>query len=98
MGKTIVFGKFEWDDEKNRYNIENHHISFEDAVQAFLDSSRILAKDEQHSEDEERIFCIGLVAERVATVRFTLRGERIRIIGAGYWRKGKKLYEEKNGS
>jgi hypothetical protein len=24
-------------------------------------------------------------------------GETIRIIGAGYWRKGKKIYEEKNG-
>ena len=33
----------------------------------------------------------------ILTVRFTYRGETIRIIGAGYWRKGKKIYEEKNG-
>jgi hypothetical protein len=30
------------------------------------------------------------------TVRFTLREGVIRIYGAGYWRKGKKIYEEAN--
>jgi hypothetical protein len=30
------------------------------------------------------------------TVRFTWRAGRIRIIGAGYWRKGKKIYEQQN--
>jgi hypothetical protein len=30
------------------------------------------------------------------TVRFTYRGNTIRIIGAGYWRKGKKIYETSN--
>jgi hypothetical protein len=29
-------------------------------------------------------------------VRFIQRGDRIRIIGAGYWRKGKQLYEKTN--
>lgn len=28
------------------------------------------------------------------TVRFTYRNNKIRIIGAGYWRQGKKVYEE----
>jgi hypothetical protein len=32
----------------------------------------------------------------VMTVRFTWRGSRIRIFGAGYWRKGKRLYEQQN--
>ncbi len=27
------------------------------------------------------------------TVRFTIRGEALRVIGAGYWRKQKKAYE-----
>ncbi len=30
------------------------------------------------------------------TVRFTIRDNKIRIFGAGYWREGKKKYEEKN--
>lgn len=28
------------------------------------------------------------------TVRFTYRQNRIRIIGAGYWRKGRDVYEK----
>lgn len=31
---------------------------------------------------------------KIVTVRFTQRGDAIRMIGAGYWRKGKKAYEE----
>lgn len=35
----------------------------------------------------------GRVSEGVLTVRFTYRGNIIRIIGAGFWRRGRKLYE-----
>jgi len=30
------------------------------------------------------------------TVRFTYRESAIRIIGADYWRKGKRIYEREN--
>ena len=30
----------------------------------------------------------------IIAVRFTYRKNRIRIIGAGYWRKGKEIYEK----
>ena len=30
------------------------------------------------------------------TVRFTYRGDVIRIFGAGYWRRGKAIYEREN--
>jgi hypothetical protein len=30
------------------------------------------------------------------TVRFTWREQRIRIIGAGYWRKGRTICEQEN--
>jgi len=30
------------------------------------------------------------------TVRYTLRGENVRIFGAGYWRGGVEIYERKN--
>lgn len=32
----------------------------------------------------------------ILTVRFTYRGSVIRIFGAGYWRKGKAIYEHEN--
>jgi hypothetical protein len=88
--------KFEWDDNKNRINMETHGISFYDAQFAFADPKRLILEDVEHSDDEKRYFCIGFVQGGVATVRFTIRGDSIRIFGAGYWRKGKKLYEKSN--
>ena len=49
-----------------------------------------------HSAGEERYFCFGRVARGVMTVRFTYRGEAIRIIGAGFWRRGKAIYDHEN--
>jgi uncharacterized DUF497 family protein len=46
--------------------------------------------------DEKRYYCFGKVGEGIITVRFTVRSNLIRIIGAGYWRKGRKFYESKN--
>ena len=87
---------FEWDENKNRKNLIKHKVDFNKAQYAFLDENRVIAKDIAHSIDEERFYCFGKVGGGILTVRFTYRGKRIRIIGAGYWRKGKKIYEEKN--
>lgn len=87
---------FEWDARKNATNQQSHGVSFEEAQWAFLDPLRVIARDEQHSATEERYFCFGKVSGGILTVRYTMRGERIRIIGAGYWRKGKQAYEEQN--
>jgi uncharacterized DUF497 family protein len=51
----------------------------------------------EHSEEEKRYICFGLVGNGILTVRFTYRAHRIRIIGAGYRRKGKAIYERANG-
>ncbi len=86
--------EFEWDEKKNQRNIEKHEVDFYDAQQAFLDKKRIIAEDLDHSSSEKRYFCFGKISSRVMTVRFTWRNNIIRIIGAGYWRKGKKIYDE----
>ncbi len=86
--------RFEWDDDKDRQNQEKHGVSFEAAQYAFSDPRRVIAEDLDHSKDEQRYYCFGRVAEGVMTVRFTYRRHIIRIIGAGYWRKGKKIYED----
>lgn len=86
---------FEWDDEKNKSNIEKHGVSFEEAVQAFSDPNRITRYDTDHSQAEDRYFCLGKVDDKILTVRFVFRDKAIRIFGAGYWRKGKQLYENK---
>jgi uncharacterized protein len=87
---------FEWDDEKDRMNQAKHGVSFAVAQLAFLDEDRIILEDIEHSGAEERYYCLGRVAEGIMTVRFTYRRKRIRIIGAGYWRKGKNIYEREN--
>ncbi len=87
---------FEWDKQKNILNQEKHNISFEKAQFAFADKQRIIAKDLEHSTDEDRFYCFGKVEGEIVTTRFTIRGKIIRIIGAGYWRKGKKIYEKEN--
>jgi uncharacterized protein len=94
--ETVVFGNFEWDRHKAKVNIAKHGVDFFDASMAFLDGRRIIAVDDAHSDDEPRFFCIGKYNGQIITVRFTYRWKRIRLIGAGMWRKGKRLYEKEN--
>ncbi|KKR81483.1 MAG: Protein containing DUF497 [Candidatus Daviesbacteria bacterium GW2011_GWA1_41_61] len=87
---------FEWDEDKNAENLKKHGVNFETAQYAFIDLKRVIAKDLAHSKIEKRYYCFGKVKGGVLTVRFTYRSSRIRIIGAGYWRKGKNIYEKQN--
>ncbi len=85
---------FIWDYGKELENIVRHGVDFATAALAFKDPKRKIYTDSKHSLTEERFFCIGKVNGRVMTVRFTYRFEKIRIIGAGYWRKGVKYYDK----
>lgn len=87
---------FEWDEVKDKENQSKHGVSFLIAQQAFLDPHRVIAEDITHSAEENRYYCIGCVGEGILTVRFMYHGNVIRIYGAGYWRKGRKIYEEQN--
>lgn len=87
---------FEWDDTKDRINRIKHGVSFALAQMAFFDPRRVIAEDLAHSSTELRYFCFGKVEDGIMTVRFTYRAGCIRIFGAGYWRKGKTIYEQQN--
>lgn len=88
--------RFEWNTDKDILNQRKHGVPFEKAQFAFLDLKRVIAEDKKHSKREKRYYCFGKVEGGVLTVRFTYRNKRIRIIGAGYWRKGKAIYEKEN--
>lgn len=88
--------RFDWDPDKDVENQNKHGVSFGRAQYAFVDPQRVIAKDVSHSQAEERFYCFGEVDGGVLTVRFTYRASVIRIIGAGYWRKGKATYEREN--
>jgi uncharacterized protein len=88
--------RFEWDAQKDLDNQEKHGVAFSQAQYAFADPKRVIAEDLAHSDSEPRYFCFGEAGGGVLTVRFTYRGSVIRIFGAGYWRKGKAIYEREN--
>jgi len=87
---------FEWDPEKDLINRAKHGVSFAQAQYAFADTRRVIAENLSHSKKEKRYYCFGKMGSGILTVRFTYRDGVIRIIGAGYWRKGKQIYEREN--
>ncbi len=87
---------FEWDVEKDLENQAKHGVSFAQAQYAFVDPRRVIAEDLSHSQTEKRYYCFGAVEGGILTVRFTYRLGTIRIFGAGYWRKGRQIYEREN--
>jgi uncharacterized DUF497 family protein len=88
--------EFEWSEDRNLSNTEKHGVSFYDAQYAFADVNRIILEDTVHSQQEKRYFCIGKIEGGIVTVRFAYRHQKIRIFGAGFWRKGRKRYEKEN--
>jgi uncharacterized DUF497 family protein len=92
MAKT----RFDWDLTRDIANQQKHGVGFTTAQFAFADPRRVIAADASHSANEARYFCFGRVGAGVLTVRFTYRAGVIRILGAGYWRKGKAIYEREN--
>jgi uncharacterized protein len=88
---------FEWDPAKDLTNRAKHGISFSESQYAFDDPRRVIAEDVTHStEAEKRYCCFGKCGDGVLTVRFTYRQQIIRIFGAGYWKRGLRIYEKAN--
>ena len=88
--------RFEWDPDKDSKNTSKHGVSFYEAQAAFADERCVVVEDAAHGAVERRYYAIGRVDAGILTVRFTLRSNVIRIIGAGFWRRGKLIYERQN--
>lgn len=71
----------EWDENKNRLNIQKHGISFETAALVFADEERIEYYDEAHSVNEDRFVVLGCV-QGILYVVYTMREEAARLISA----------------
>ncbi len=92
-----LYGKrmrFEWDPAKQKANLIKHGVAFDVARWAFGDPRRILLSTPGKSMIEPRYWCIGMVNGGILTVSFTLRVGCVRIINAGYFKKGKAIYEK----
>ena len=59
VGFSLGGIQFEYDEDKNRKNIEKHGISFKSAARVFFDYDRIEYYDEEESVGEDRFDIIG---------------------------------------
>ena len=73
--------QFEWDDAKNRANVEKHGISFETASRIF-EGPMFTRPDRRRDYGEERDISIGQVEAAAIVVAHTGRGGRVRLISA----------------
>ena len=78
---TVVFGAYEWDDEKDAANVTKHGVTFEEAATALEDARAVYV--DATADGEERVAAIGMSAKaRVLLVVVVERGVRDRIISA----------------
>ena len=100
MGRTVVHGDYEWDEEKAKINIKKHGISFEEAIIAFDDPHFTEICDFLYSEaGEVRIKGIGTVHDFVIVTTIFVERKRTRIISARIADKDEEelYYERKYG-
>ena len=87
----------QWDDKKQKSNIEKHGIAFDDAATVFRDEDAIEFFDISHSTSEDRFLIIGkALSGRVLMVGYSFRRSRdgkeiyYRIISARIANKSEK--------
>jgi hypothetical protein len=78
--------QFEWDEHKNRLNIEKHGIALSDSWQIF-ERPLLIRLDERKDYGEPRWIALGDLDGTVVVLVFTRRGDTIRAISI---RKGNK--------
>ena len=90
--------KSEWDEAKNRKNLEKHGLSFEDAEQVFSGPC-VTFEDDRFDYREQRLITLGLLAGRLVVIAHAPRDEGTRIISM---RKGnrreQKAYQKRLGA
>lgn len=86
MGKTIISddSRFEWDEDKNKINLEKHGFPFEKILKVFDDLNFYEIFDKNHSSlEEERYLGLGSVdGITIILSAYTERNLRTRIISA----------------
>lgn len=71
---------FEFDANKSRSNRDKHGITFGFARSIWLNRNMVVLQ--ANTEQEDRFLAIGEISDRIWTVVFTMRDERIQIISA----------------
>ena len=66
---------FEWDEDKNRANIQKHRIDFAD-IPAIFSGPMVVELDEREDYGEERWISIGFLRNIVIRRGFTMKSVR----------------------
>ena len=76
--------QFEWDENKNKLNVQKHGVNFDEAKTVFDDALANIFDDIWHSIEERRELIIGISnSARLLIISFTERTDGvIRIISA----------------
>jgi len=74
--------KFEWNDTKNKSNLDKHGVDFIQAKEVFKDDNKIETSDNRKDYGEQRFKIVGLAIDLILSVIYTMRGTVIRIISA----------------
>lgn len=86
---------FEFDPNKSASNKDKHGIDFEEAQALWDDDKRI--ENDAGFQAEDRFMATGRIGDRVWTVVYTLREDRVRIISARRARHEEvRRYEDKH--
>jgi uncharacterized DUF497 family protein len=87
--------EIEFDPEKNRRNIQERGIDFEQA-QAFDWDTALVWPDTRQDYGEDRFIALGQIGERLHSLVFTVRSDAVRVISLRKAnRREDRLYEQK---
>ena len=82
---------FEWDPAKAASNLQKHGIDFYDATTVFDDPHRVAVNVTKPEHGEIRYLIVGMMSNgRMASVIYTIRNHRARIISARKVRKNEQ--------
>jgi uncharacterized DUF497 family protein len=88
--------EYEWDPHKAAANRRKHGVSFGIIEDFDWQTAQVIA-DDRRDYGESRWLDIGLIGDRLHTLAFTIRDERIRLISLrAASRKERTLYREQN--
>lgn len=88
---------FQWDKHNIQKNWEKHKVSPYESEQAFFNKPLIVAKDVNHSQEEERFYALGKTDQgRRLFIAFTVRRMFIRAISSRDMnKKERRIYEKR---
>ena len=74
---------FEWDSGNLHKNWIAHNVDYREIEQAIINRPIVFMEDSTHSQSEERFSAVGSTdVNRLLTVVFTIRGDRVRPISS----------------